>query len=61
VIPRSRALQRIEETYRVHSVGGILGPRQCGKTTLARMYAEQRRAMYFDLEDPLMCAGSRRL
>jgi len=53
VIPRARALQRIEETYRVHPVAAILGPRQCGKTTLARMYAERRPATYFDLEDPV--------
>ena len=34
---------------------GILGPRQCGKTTLARDYVAARsepRVHYFDLEDP---------
>jgi uncharacterized protein len=30
----------------------LLGPRQCGKTTLARRLQEQRGATYFDLEDP---------
>lgn len=30
----------------------LLGPRQCGKTTLARALARRRRAAYFDLEDP---------
>ena len=30
----------------------LLGPRQCGKTTLAREIAQERKARYFDLEDP---------
>ena len=30
----------------------LLGPRQAGKTTLALAVAEQRRAVYLDLEDP---------
>ena len=30
----------------------LLGPRQCGKTTLAREIAGARNARYFDLEDP---------
>jgi uncharacterized protein len=30
----------------------LLGPRQCGKTTLAREIAEEQEARYFDLEDP---------
>ena len=28
----------------------LLGPRQCGKTTLARMFGENKKATYFDLE-----------
>src|SRR5260221_841782 len=30
----------------------LLGPRQCGKTTLARLIQKQRNAAYFDLENP---------
>jgi predicted AAA+ superfamily ATPase len=30
----------------------LLGPRQVGKTTLARIVAEGRRAVFFDLEKP---------
>jgi len=30
----------------------LLGPRQCGKTTLAREVVARRHARYFDLEDP---------
>lgn len=36
----------------------LVGPRQCGKTTLARKIAAKRKAEVFDLEDP---AGARRL
>ena len=30
----------------------LLGPRQCGKTTLARQFAAKRKAEYFDLKSP---------
>jgi hypothetical protein len=30
----------------------LLGPRQCGKTTLARQFAGQKSGGYFDLENP---------
>ncbi len=51
-------LERIEEELRVSKVVALLGPRQSGKTTLARAYC-RRTALhfdaglnYFDLEDP---------
>ena len=31
----------------------LLGPRQCGKTTLAREFCDEKSSHYFDLEDPL--------
>lgn len=31
---------------------GLVGPRQCGKSTLARHIAKEERSTYFDLEDP---------
>ena len=31
----------------------LLGPRQCGKTTLAHMVAEREPSTYFDLENPV--------
>jgi predicted AAA+ superfamily ATPase len=31
----------------------LLGPRQCGKTTLARQLAEASKSTYFDLENPV--------
>jgi hypothetical protein len=49
-------LHRIRNQFKVHPVVAILGPRQCGKTTLARQYADALRAgtgiHLFDLEDP---------
>ena len=53
MIPRPRVLERIDETFRVHSVAALFGPRQCGKTTIARMIAGQRPSTYFDLENPV--------
>ncbi len=32
-------------------VTALLGPRQCGKTTLARLLGRKRKLRYFDLED----------
>jgi hypothetical protein len=52
VIDRPGALQRIRDVFRVHAVAALLGPRQCGKTTLARWLSEQEASTYFDLEDP---------
>jgi uncharacterized protein len=49
-------LQKIVNKFNTHPVVAILGPRQCGKTTLARMYTETEVSQsihYFDLEDPI--------
>ena len=53
MIPRSAIVSQIERTLSVHPVAALLGPRQCGKTTLARMIAERQVATYFDLENPV--------
>ncbi len=52
---RPAFLTRIATLFRSHPMVGILGPRQCGKTTLARDHLAARpepRVHYFDLEDP---------
>lgn len=53
---RNHFIEKIEKAFEVHPVVAILGPRQCGKTTLARMYKdlfkESEPFTYFDLEDP---------
>ena len=53
MIPRPAIVNQIERTLSVHPVAALLGPRQCGKTTLARMIAERQVATYFDLENPV--------
>lgn len=52
MIERPSALRRVDEAFRVHPVAAVLGPRQCGKTTLARAYAAARPSTRFDLENP---------
>ena len=46
--------QQLEKLFAIHPIVAILGPRQCGKTTLARAYLGQSQqnnpANYFDLE-----------
>ncbi len=54
-VERPGYIRRIQAALRTHPVVAILGPRQCGKTTLARMYARDAGngpAVRFDLEDP---------
>jgi predicted AAA+ superfamily ATPase len=51
-IQRSTLLARIEQRFRSNRIVLPLGPRQCGKTTLARQFARRHRAECFDLEDP---------
>jgi len=53
---RTNYLKDIDTHFRVHPVCAILGPRQVGKTTLAKMYVEKyapEGAYFFDLENPL--------
>ncbi|MEN8148486.1 MAG: ATP-binding protein [Planctomycetota bacterium] len=52
MILRPDAVRRVEEALRVHPVAALLGPRQCGKTTLARAIASEVDSTIFDLEDP---------
>lgn len=52
-IERPDPLARIEQRFQANPVVLLLGPRQCGKTTLARRFAAGRQAEYFDLEAPL--------
>jgi len=49
---RSELLSELEAKLRANPVVMLLGPRQCGKTTLASTLAKQRKAHYFDLESP---------
>ena len=53
MIDRPDAISGVLEAFRVHPVAALLGPRQCGKTTLARTLAEQEPHTFFDLENPV--------
>jgi uncharacterized protein len=53
MLPRPRPLRRIDEIFSVHPVAALLGPRQCGKTTLARILRERDGGTSFDLESPI--------
>ncbi len=53
MVARPHIERRIERFLKTFPVTLLLGPRQCGKTTLAKSIANRREATYFDLEDPL--------
>lgn len=49
-------LKEIDDQFKIHPACALLGPRQVGKTTLARMYLEKHpkeNVLLFDLENPL--------
>src|SRR2546428_8472154 len=50
VIARRSYLALLAAAVRRSPITALLGPRQCGKTTLARQFGDSRRAVYFDLE-----------
>ena len=56
MIKRKKYLKRIETALGRNPIVMLLGPRQCGKTTLARAFSDPRNATYFDLEDPVVAA-----
>jgi len=58
MIERHALLQHVRSALKRSRVVALIGPRQCGKTTLARELVEADSPNYFDLEDP---AGVARL
>lgn len=53
MIKRSKLLNTIKNSLENFPITAILGPRQCGKTTISRVVAESIQASIFDLEDPV--------
>ena len=53
---REQWQQTIERTLARSQIALLAGPRQCGKTTLARQFVAEDSVNYFDLEDPLSLA-----
>lgn len=56
MIERPVLLQKIRTALERSPVVALIGPRQCGKTTLARALVDVNLPNYFDLEDPVSLA-----
>jgi len=54
MIARNELLEQVRGSLEMNPVVAVLGPRQCGKTTLARMLVGTGSPNYFDLEDPVV-------
>lgn len=57
MIERAYYKKRIKKALGRSRAVALLGPRQCGKTTLARQIVDIRSPNYFDLEDPSTLIG----
>lgn len=56
MIKRTQWHSRIQAALKRSRILTLVGPRQCGKTTLAREFVPEDSANYFDLEDPVSLA-----
>ncbi len=56
MIERIALEQTIQQALSRSRVVALIGPRQCGKTTLARRFVPPESVNYFDLEDPVSLA-----
>src|SRR6266581_1815454 len=56
MIERETDIQIVRAALRRSRVAALIGPRQCGKTTLARQFIAADSPNYFDLEDPVSVA-----
>src|SRR6266700_1960343 len=52
MIERKTDLNLVRTALKRSRIVALLGPRQCGKTTLARQFVPPDSINYFDLEDP---------
>lgn len=52
MLPRPAVIEAVETALSRNPVVLLVGPRQCGKTTLARQFVAEDDPNYFDLEDP---------
>ncbi len=51
MIQREELAHKVRRDLMENPIVVLYGPRQCGKTTLARQIADSSKATYFDLED----------
>lgn len=52
MLTRSHYLQALAAAVKRSPVTALLGPRQCGKTTLTKQFVASQKSHYFDLESP---------
>lgn len=54
IVVREPFLKKIQESFEIFKICAVLGPRQCGKTTLSRQFTNSITdpIYFFDLEDP---------
>lgn len=52
-IDRPKLIKLVESEFAIHQVCALLGPRQCGKTTLVKEIASQNNYHYFDCENAI--------
>lgn len=50
MIERNSYLEKVKKAISRSPVTALLGPRQCGKTTLARIFSQTGKSTFFDLE-----------
>jgi hypothetical protein len=53
MIERTHLLQEVNSALKRSRVVALIGPRQCGKTTIARQIVPPDSSNYFDLENPV--------
>jgi len=53
MILRKKLQEKIENAIGRSVITAILGPRQCGKTTVSKIIGTKHKATFFDLEDPV--------
>ncbi|HNO06929.1 MAG TPA: AAA family ATPase, partial [Flavobacteriales bacterium] len=52
MIWRTAYMDQVREALRRNPIAMLVGPRQCGKTTLARQLLAGDSSTFFDMEDP---------
>lgn len=53
MVERKNLLEQVRYALEHNRVVALIGPRQCGKTTIARQIVPLESSNYFDLEDPV--------
>lgn len=52
MIDRTKLITDVQKSLKRSPITALIGPRQCGKTTIARQIGGMQAGQYFDLEDP---------